>query len=182
MCWRRALLGVLVLLLVGTGIAWRYQSRLVGIAARWWLARLAAAEQASGGLDRRRDVVARVNRTLLMAPPADAHVAELFDLVTLVSERVAAGTISLAWAAKLVTDYQRDLAQERPDGTPRRAPAEIADAVGRSLAFYAIRERRDRPGLTVGDLMGAGEDVITLEEIEAADRDGRRLDLRTRRR
>jgi hypothetical protein len=34
--------------------------------------------------------------------------------------------------------------------------------------------------VTVADLLGTGDDVITLEEIEEAERTGRDIDLRTR--
>jgi hypothetical protein len=45
-----------------------------------------------------------VNRQLFMPPPSDALVPELFDLVTLVSSRVAV-EISLNWVAYLYTTY-----------------------------------------------------------------------------
>jgi hypothetical protein len=115
-----------------------------------------------------------------MAPPPDALVPELFDVVTLVSRRVASGEISFDWVAHLYTTYERDLVQQRPTGTPRRTPDEIKIEVDRYVQFYAIRKRPDARGVTVGDLLGTGDDVITLEEIEEAERTGKEIDLRTR--
>ena len=92
-----AVLGVAGLSLLG----WRYQSVLAGAGARWYLSRIAAREQATGSLDERRAVVARVNRALLLSPPPDGMVAELFELITQRSDRAARGEISPAWVAYL---------------------------------------------------------------------------------
>jgi hypothetical protein len=165
-----------VLLVVGVA-AWRNQSLLIGRAAEWYLSRVADADRASGTLDRQRAILAAVNRQLLMPPPPDAFVPELFDLVTLVSARAATGEISLAWVTYLYTTYQRDLAGQRPDGTLRRTRAEVEAELDRFVRFYAIQQRPDGRGQR---LLDTGEDVITLEEIEAAERSGKPIDLRTR--
>jgi hypothetical protein len=178
--WVRAILVFVGVVAVGGAAAWRHQSVLIGRAAEWYLARVAASERASGKIDRQRDVVATVNRQLLMPPPPDAFVPELFDLVTLVSSRVATGDISLAWFAYLYTTYQRDMAEQRPDGTPRRTRDEVQAELDRLVRFYAIRKRPEADGIKVGDLLGTGDDVITLDEIEEAEKSGKPIDLRTR--
>jgi hypothetical protein len=178
---RRRWLRTVLLLVVFAGVAaWRYQSVLIGRAAEWYLSRVAASERASGKLDRQREILTNVNRRLLMPAPPDAFVPELFDLVTLVSARVATGEISLNWVAYLYTTYQRDLAQQRPDGTPRRSRAEVEAEVDRLVRFYAIQKRPEQAGIKVGDLLGTGDDVITLDEIERAEKSGQTIDLRTR--
>ena len=177
----RRRLVVLAFVLVGGALAvWRWQTQILGTAARWYLARMARSEEASGGLDGRRTAVARLHRTLLMSAPADALVPELFDVMTALSSRVASGEISLDWAAYLYTSYQRDLVRDRPDGSPRRSPDEVAAALQRQVEFFSIRKRPDAPGLTVGEVLGTGDGVITLEEIEEAERTGRTIDLRSR--
>jgi hypothetical protein len=180
---RRALRALLVLVgvfAVAGVLAWRNQSVLIGRFAEWYLSRVAAAERASGKVDRQRGILTTLNRQLLMPAPPDALVPELFDFVTLVSTRVATGEISLAWVAYLYTTYQRDLALQRPDGTPPRARAEVAAELDRLVRFYAIRKRPEAGGVEVGDLLGTGDDVITLEEIEEAEKSGKPIDLRTR--
>jgi hypothetical protein len=178
--WARVLLGVVVLLVAGGLLAWRHQSLLIGRSAEWYLSRVAAAENTSGTLERRREILRNLNRQLLMPAPDDALVPELFDLVTLVSSRVATGEISLNWVAYIYTTYQRDMVNQRPTGTPRRALAEVRAEVDRLVRFYAIQKRPDQEGITVGDLLGTGDDVISLEEIEAAEKSGEQIDLRTR--
>jgi hypothetical protein len=168
------------LVLAGGTVAWRHQSRLIGWTAAWYLQRVAAREEHAADLTRRRGVVAGLHRQLLMAPPADALVPELFDMTTAVASRVASGEISFAWVAHLYTTYARDLAAERPNGTPRRTPDEIRAAIDRYVRFYAIRQRPDARGVTFADMLGTGDDVITLEEIEEAERTGKEIDLRTR--
>jgi hypothetical protein len=144
--------------------------------AEWYLGRVSEAETTSGKLDRRRDILAGLHRQLLMPAPADTLVPELFDLVTLVSTRVATGEISLSWVAYLYTTYQQDLLRERPNGVPRRSLDEIRAELERQVAFFAIRKRPEVAGITVGDVLGTGDDVITLDEIERGDA----IDLRTR--
>jgi len=176
---RRWLLALLLVAAWGV-IAWRWQSEIIGTFARWYLGRVARAEAASGDLTRRRESVARFNRMLLMPPPADAIVPELFDLVTALSSRVATGEVSLDWAAYIYTAYQRDMLRDRPDGVPRRSAEEVAAELRRYLEFFSIRKRPDVAGMTVEGLLGTGDDVITLDEIEEAERTGRTIDLRTR--
>jgi hypothetical protein len=178
--WLRILLAAVVVLGIAGIFAWRHQSAIIGRAAEWYLGRVAAREQSAADLTQRRAVVSGLHRALLMAPPPDALVPELFDVVTLVSRRVASGEISFDWVAHLYTTYIRDLMAQRPTGTPRRTPGEIRVEIDRYVAFYAIQKRPDARGVTVADFLGTGDDVITLEEIEEAERTGKQIDLRTR--
>jgi hypothetical protein len=178
---RRRLLWVLALAVALGAAAWHWQSVLIGRSASWWLTRVAAREEATGDLSRRRTVVTSIHRQLLMPPPADSLVPELFDFVTALSSRVASGEISFPWAAYVYTSYQRDVVRDRPAGRPRRTPAAIAARVDEYVRFYALRKRPEVEGVRVPGLLGVdGDDVITLEEIEQAERDGRTIDLRTR--
>jgi hypothetical protein len=178
--WLRVLL-VFVVVIASVGFyARRHQGEIIGRVAQWYLGRVAARERDAADVTQRRAVVAGLHRQLLMEPPPDALVPELFDVVTLVSRRVASGEISFDWVAHLYTTYARDLAAQRPTGTPRRTPEKIKTEVDRYVAFYAIQKRPDASGVTVSDLLGTGDDVITLEEIEEAERTGEEIDLRTR--
>ena len=163
-------------ILVGGAVAWRNQSVLIGKSAEWYLSRVAATENTSGKVDQRRNIIAGVNRQLLMPPPPDTFVPELFDLVTLVSSRVATGEISLNWVAYIYTTYQRDMVEQRPTGVPRRSLEQVHAELDRLVRFYAIQKRPDQDGIKVGDILGTGDDVITLDEIES----GKDIDLRTR--
>lgn len=174
------LLALLVLLVVGGGAAWYWQSQVIGTAGRWYLSRIANRENASGSLDERRRMLAQMNRYLLMPPPADSQVPELFDLVTQLSSRIATGEVSLNWAAYIYTSYQRDMIQQRPGGQPRRSPDEVGVQLARYIEFFHIQKRPDQRGVTVGDLMGTGDDVISLDEIKEAEKTGKEIDLRTR--
>jgi hypothetical protein len=178
--WARVLLVFVAVLVLAGAAAWRWQSALIGGAAEWYLSRVAEDENTSGSLERRKEILANVNRQLLMQPPPDALVPELFDLVTLVSSRVATGEISLNWVAYIYTTYQRDMVEERPGGTPRRSLEEVRAEVDKLVRFYAIRKRPDQDGIRVGDLLGTGDDVISLDEIEEAEKTGKAIDLRTR--
>ena len=177
---KRVLPTLLVLLIVGGGAAWYWQSQLIGHAGRWYLSRIASRENASGSLEERRRMLAQMNRYLLMPPPADAQVPELFDLVTQLSSRIATGEVSLNCAAYIYTTYQRDMIQQRPGGQPRRSPDEVGAQLARCIEFFHIQKRPDQRGVTVGELMGTGDDVISLDEIEEAERTGKQIDLRTR--
>jgi hypothetical protein len=115
-----------------------------------------------------------------MPAPDDALVPELFDLVTLVSSRVATGEISLNWVAYIYTTYQRDMVDKRPNGIPRRSLPDVRVELDRLVAFYSIRKRPEQGGIKVGDILGTGDDVISLDEIEAAEKAGKHIDLRTR--
>ena len=178
--WARILLVLLGVLVVGGFVAWRQQSVLIGRAAEWYLSRVAAAETASGKTEERRKILANVNKQLLMPAPDDPLVPELFDLLTQVASRVATGEISLNWFAYIYTTYQRDMIQQRPTGTPRRSDAEVRAEVDRLVKFYSIGKRPDVDGIKVGDILGTGDDVISLDEIEAAEKSGKNIDLRTR--
>ncbi len=177
---RRLLVALAVLAAVGVA-AWHWQSQLFGMGARWGLERVGAREAQSGELSERREIVARMNRTLLMPPPPDALVPELFDVVTDLSSRVATGEVSLEWAAWIYTTYQQDMLRDRPNGAPARTPDQVQTELARLRDFYAIQHRPDARGITVGDMLGGtGDDTITLDEIEDADKTGKHIDLRTR--
>ena len=170
---RKLHIGAAALLIVGL-LAWQYQSRLIGAAARWYLERVAAQEERSGNLDRRRETIARIHRQLLIAPPSDALVPELYDLVTLLSARVASGEISLSWSAYIYTSHLRDAALARPDGKSRLSQAALERIVQRQVEFFSLRKRPDEDGVRFDDLVGDGESY-TVEEIEEAHRQGRDL-------
>ena len=178
---KRFLWGLLLLLVVCGAAGWYWQSQIIGVAGRWYMSRMAAREDRSGSLDERRKLLAQMNRYLLMPPPDDALVPELFDLTTQLSARVATGEISLNWAAYIYTAYQRDLVQQRPDGKPRRSSDEVAAQLAQYVQFFSIQKRPDQRGVTMGDLLGKeGDEVITLDEIEESERTGKEIDLRNR--
>jgi hypothetical protein len=103
------------------------------------LRRIAAEEEARGDLARRREVLAGVNRQLLMPPPDDVFAPELFDFVVALAPRMESGTVSPAWGSYLYTTYQRALREERPDGRPRRSAAEIEPVLDGYVEFFQIR-------------------------------------------
>jgi hypothetical protein len=174
----RIAIGVAALAVAGGAAAWHWQSELIGVGARWYLSRIAAREESSGSLADRRQAVARMHRMLLLAPPVDHLVPELFDLITAVASRVATGEIDWPWAAYVYNSYERDLVRDRPDGTPRRPPPAIEVEVQRYVEFYTLQQRPDADGVRLRDLAGqpAGKS-FTLEEIEQAEREGRDLTL-----
>ena len=177
---RQRLLLALVLLIGGGlvgGLVWRYQSDLIGLGLRWYLARVSSGEARDGMLKRRRAVVGSVHRVLLMRPPPDAMVGELFDVLTLLGQRMAAGTVPLAWGAYLYTGYVRQLMGERPDGRPARTLEEVQTVLDREVAFYAVGRRPGVNGVRLSDVFGPGTDGYTKDEIEAAAREGRTLPL-----
>lgn len=157
-------------------LGWHYQSRIIGTLARWHLQRVAAREEAAGKLADRRATIARVHRQLLMAPPPDALVAELYDLVALLSARVATGEINLNWAAYVYTSHYRTLVESAGDA-PRRSIEELRKYVRQQVEFFYLRKRPDAEGIRLGDLAGRGGESYTLEEIEAAYRAGRDLSV-----
>lgn len=169
---RRSLLAAVALLALG-GAAWHWQSHLIGLGARWYLSWVASGEEASGSIVERRHAVARIHRALLVQPPDDAQVPELFDLVTVVSARVATGEIDLPWAAYVYTSYWRDLERDRRAGPVRRPRAEVEAKVEEYVQFYALQKRPDVPGMRLSDLTGAGGESFTVEEIEEAARQGK---------
>jgi hypothetical protein len=105
-------------------------------------------------------------------------VPELFDFVTLLSYRVATGAVSLNWAAYLYSNHVLDLVRDRPDGTPRHTREELEAELEKDADFFALQKRPDVPGVRFDDLLGRGGESYTVEEIEKAEREGRRLDLR----
>lgn len=178
--WARALVTLVVVLLVGGAVAWRHQSALIGRAAEWYLTRVATSENTSGTVERRSQILANLNRQLWMPAPSPTLVPELFDVVTVVANRVATGDISLNWVAYLYTTYQRDMVEQRPTGTPRWTLDQVRAEIDRLVQFYAIQKRPEQRGIVVGDILGTGDDVISLDEIEAAEKSGQPIDLRTR--
>ena len=155
---------------------WYWQSEIIGISARWYLKQVAAREEASGSLEERRKAVHQMHRLLLLKPPPDVLVPELFDLVTAVSSRVATGEIDFSWAAYVYNSYERDLVRDRPQGTPRRTMPEVEREVERYVQFYALQKRPDVDGVRLRDLTGQPPGKsFTLEEIEQAEREGRDL-------
>lgn len=172
--WRRILLGFAAVVLVAAGAGWTWQSELIGFGTRLYLRRIAASEEQSGDLTQRRAAVARVHRMLLMPPPADALVPELFDMLGALSPRVSTGEINLEWAAYVFTSYMRDLTRDRPHGHPRRSSAEIDSAVAQYVEFFRLQKRPDANPIEIGDLAGQGDaESYTVEEIEKAEREGR---------
>lgn len=153
--------------------AWSYQSEIIGVAARLYLQRVASREDQSGDLTRRRQAIADLHRQLLIAPPIDAMVPELFDFLTQLSSRVASGEVSLAWGAYLYTSHLRDIVA-RPDGVTRASAEQLAAKIQEGVEFFYLRKRPDVPGARVKDLWDDGES-FTVEEIEQAEREGRDL-------
>lgn len=170
---RRILLTVVLALAAAGAAAWHWQSHLIGIGTRWYLARLASAEEERGDISQRRQAVQRVHRMLLIAPPPDTWVPELFDFMTAVSARVATGEIDLDWAAYVYNSYERDLARDRPSGAPRRTQAEIETSVQEYVRFYTLQKRPDVQGLGLRNLAGADTgESFTVEEVDEAARQG----------
>ena len=92
------------------------------------LARVAAEEDATGGITwrrecRRRGAPAHRRRRRTRSCP------KLFDLLVDTAPRMESGTISTTWGSYVYTTYQRDLLRERPTGAPRRSPPEVTRAV-----------------------------------------------------
>lgn len=174
LCRSRRMQTGLLCLAVAAGLAWWYQSRLIGVAARWYLQRLAAAEENSGDVTRRRQVVSQVHRALLLAPPPEPLVPELYDFLSLLSQRVASGEMSWNWSAYLYTGYARDAEVQRPSGAPRRSITDIQGEINRAVAFFSIRKRPEQSGIGLRDLLGLS-DGYSVDEIEAAYREGHDL-------
>jgi hypothetical protein len=170
----RRLQVVLLCITVAVGLAWWYQGRLIGVAAGWYLQHLAAAEETTGDVTRRRQVVTRVHRALLLAPPPEPLVPELYDYLSVLSQRVATGEVSWSWSAYLYTGYARDAEVQRPLGIPRHTIADLQRDVDHAVAFFSIRKRPDQSGVGLSDLLGMS-DAYSVEEIEAAHRAGHDL-------
>jgi len=115
------------------------------------LARTAASEEASGTIAERSAVLADVSQQLLQAPPPDPLVPELFDVLVAVAPRMENGAISPAWASYVYTSYERDLRHDRPNGRPRRSPAEVENAVQGYVDFFRIRMREGQRQPTLED-------------------------------
>ena len=174
---RRSLVIGAATLLAGAA-GWHYQSEILGSGARWYLERVAARERDAGEIKRRRDVVTGFHRLLLMSPPTDVMVPELFEFVTLLSSRVATGEVTLAWGAYLYTSYVRDMVRDRPQGTPVRSREQVQAELDRQLDFFRIVKRPDVAGFRLSDLIGGVGDSYSLEDIQQAEREGRDLPLK----
>jgi hypothetical protein len=106
------------------------------------LARVAAEDDPTGALDRRREVLGEVSRQLLMAPSPDAYVPELFDLLAAMAPRMEQGAISAAWGSYIYTTYQQDMVKDRPTGAPRPSRAEVEKALDGYVEFFRLRQGR----------------------------------------
>jgi hypothetical protein len=115
------------------------------------LARIAAEDDPGGSLARRRAALTDVARQLLNAPPPDALVPELFDLLTAMAPRMEAGVISPAWGSYVYTTYQRDLLKDRPTGVPRRSPPDVERALQEYVEFFRLQARPARKARTLED-------------------------------
>jgi len=175
--WQRIVATIVVVLVAAGGLAWKYQSRLIGLGVGWYMARISSQEARDGSIDRRRATVAGMHRALLLSPPPDELVPELFDVLTDLGRRMAAGDVPLAWGAYVYTGYVRQLLQERAGGRPPRTVDQIRAALDDEVRFYAIRARPGEDGIRLGDAFGAGADTYTADEIEQAAREGRQLPL-----
>jgi hypothetical protein len=103
------------------------------------LRRIAAEDDPAGRLERRRTVVAGVDRQLLMPAPDDALVPELFDVVVALAPRMESGAVRPSWGSYLYTTYERELRRDRPTGRPRRTSAEIETVLDGYVEFFRIR-------------------------------------------
>jgi hypothetical protein len=106
------------------------------------LTRIAADEDATGSLARRREILAEIARQLLAARPPDAQVPELFDFLAAIAPRMEAGAISPAWGSYLYTTHQQNLARDRPTGVPRPSRAEVDRMVDHYVEFYRLKTGR----------------------------------------
>lgn len=173
---RRFVVSSIVAIAIGGILLWRFQSEIIGVGARWYLTRVALREHADGQLVQRHAAVARMHRMLLIAPPSDALVPELFDVLTALSARVATGAIDLSWAAYVYTSHWRDVTRARPAGTPRYSLAQVEALMDEQVRFYHIQKRPDVPGYGLRNFFGHGPgESYTVEEIDAAARAGRDL-------
>jgi len=157
-------------LLLAGYVACSSQGPALAPGARWYLTRMADAESQAGSIEQRRALLTAVNRALLMPPPADPLVPELFELVTQLSSRVESGEVSPNWAAYIYTVYQRDMVRDRPDGMPRRSSEEVAARLAEYVEFFSLRKRPDAPGVSLGDFFGSGGNGFTRHEMRDADR------------
>lgn len=87
------------------------------------------------------EAILTVHAVLLLTPPKDAMIAELYDFFVLVSDRAATGEISAGWAAYIYTNYYRDLLRDRPSGSPRLDSAGQRKVLADAVEFFYIRKR-----------------------------------------
>ena len=103
------------------------------------LARIAAEDDVTGSLGRRREVLTNVAHQLLTPAPPDPYVPELFDFLAAIAPRMEAGAISPAWGSYLYTTHRQNLARERPTGLPRPSRAEIERMVDGYVKFFRLQ-------------------------------------------
>ena len=115
------------------------------------LARIAVQEEPTGSIAERRAILTEVSHQLLMGPPSDALVPELFDFLAAVAPRMEAGSISPAWGSYVYTTYQQDMLKERPAGVPRRSQPEIRRALDGYVDFFRLQAREGRKPRTIED-------------------------------
>jgi hypothetical protein len=168
---RRAILaGIILAILVAAGAAgWWQRSEVIGLAARVYLAYVATVEERTGDLTRRGALLRKVHRALLLAPPPEPLIPELYEFLSVLSQEMASGRISLSWAAYLYTSHLRDAVTQRPSGHPRAARKDLDAEIAQAVEFFTLQGRPDRGSF--GDRI-EGESY-TVEEIEAARRQGR---------
>ncbi len=106
---------------------------------------IAGSEESSGALDQRRELLAGIARQLLMAPPGDVFVPELFDFLVALAPRMESGAVSAAWGSYLYTTYQRELLEERPAGRPRRPAVEIEPVLDGYVEYFSLRADPNDP-------------------------------------
>ncbi len=103
------------------------------------LRRTATNEEEMKTTARRAEILAGVQRQLLMGPLEDPLTPEMFDFLVVLAPRMEAGKVSAAWGSYLYTTYQRQLRAERPDGTPRRTVIDVEKTLDDYVVFYAVQ-------------------------------------------
>jgi hypothetical protein len=97
-----------------------------------------------------RAAIMTVHAVLLLPPPPEPLIGELFDYFEILSARAATGEIPPLWAAYLYVNYYRDLVRDRPDGVPRRSLEEVGRELDASIEFFYIRKRPEARPSPVG--------------------------------
>jgi len=100
--------------------------------------------------DSPREAIVTVHAVLLLPPPTDPMIDELFDYFELLSVRAATGEIDAHWAAYLYTNYYLDILRDRPEGVPRRSIDEMQQSIDADVEFYYIRKRPEARPSPIG--------------------------------
>src|SRR5262249_30380574 len=103
------------------------------------LRKTAADEETKGELTRRRDILAGIDRQLLMPPPDGVFVPDLFEFVVALAPRVEPGGLSAAGRSDVYTSVERALQEHRPDGRAGREAAAVEPVIDGYIEFYQIR-------------------------------------------